>query len=480
MNYDKLYSFIQNNLFTDLVLTLHDDTHQLIINVNKNILAASCIYFEKLFTNCKEKTLNNITVEVPNVYVTNDIIMSFYGQEINSGNLSDTRHLLESIKCNNFLGLYYDLSLLDDIEIPETDFELFLDIADLVGYDDNIIKLINKNLPKEYDLSKFPEELLDEMLDLAQAYMITSGSLDGDVKIWDPKSGYVETLCHHSLQLYYACYSYDHKLIATGAEQKIKIWDAETGECIKVLKSYNHVWCMAFSPDNTRIVSANNSSIILWDIETETIIHTLIKKPATTTCICYSPDNKYIASGNVKTEIKIWDAQTYELVDTLRGHNNTINVVCYSSDCKYLISASKDHTIKIWDAITRNLLYTLTEHTDSVYCLCFSPDDQYLASGSRDYQIKIWNFRTGELIKTLANGSDTIFSLCYSPDGKYIVSGDSGNNIKIWNLITNELVQTFNGHHDSIWNIYCITDLDNHKLIQRILKVKKIDNIFNQ
>jgi hypothetical protein len=102
MDYNKLYSLTQEKLFTDLVLTLCDTHNQLIIHVNKNILYSSCPYFEKLLTNFTEKNLNSITINVPNACVANDFIMTFYNQEINSGNLPKSKHLLESIKCHNF------------------------------------------------------------------------------------------------------------------------------------------------------------------------------------------------------------------------------------------------------------------------------------------------------------------------------------------------------------------------------------------
>ena len=82
MDYNKLYHLTKENLFTDLLLTLKDDTTEIIINVNKNILYSSCIYFEKLLMNFKEQTLNNITIQVPNANICYDIIMLFYHKKL--------------------------------------------------------------------------------------------------------------------------------------------------------------------------------------------------------------------------------------------------------------------------------------------------------------------------------------------------------------------------------------------------------------
>src|SRR6202453_204535 len=99
MDFIKLYNTIDNNLFIDLSLTLIDANHEIKINLHKIILYSSCIYFEKLLTNCKEKYLNEITIDVPNAFIVYDIIMSFYRQKMNIGNYSEWKYQLELIKC---------------------------------------------------------------------------------------------------------------------------------------------------------------------------------------------------------------------------------------------------------------------------------------------------------------------------------------------------------------------------------------------
>src|ERR1700677_4855196 len=99
MDCNKLYSTIDNNLFIDLNLTLTDANHKIKLNLHKIILYSSSIYFEKLLTNCKEKYLNEITIEVPNAFIVYDIIMSFYGQKMNIGNYPEWKYQLELIKC---------------------------------------------------------------------------------------------------------------------------------------------------------------------------------------------------------------------------------------------------------------------------------------------------------------------------------------------------------------------------------------------
>jgi len=100
---------VKTNLFSDLMLILHDGVNDdIILNVHKNILFVSNIYFRKLLTNCKEKFANKITITVPNVLVTNDIIMSFYGQPFDKTKLLQWSYFFAYYKCTDFLCIASD------------------------------------------------------------------------------------------------------------------------------------------------------------------------------------------------------------------------------------------------------------------------------------------------------------------------------------------------------------------------------------
>ena len=103
MDPNKLNTFRQNNLFIDLILTITDsDDNSLKLSVHKIILAYFSDYFKTLFTKFGESFNNEITIEVPNAYIMSDLILSFYGENINSGSYPDWYHCLEMIRCCDF------------------------------------------------------------------------------------------------------------------------------------------------------------------------------------------------------------------------------------------------------------------------------------------------------------------------------------------------------------------------------------------
>jgi len=504
MDYNKLYLLTQEKLFTDLILTLCDNiNHNITINVNKNVLYASCIYFEKLLTNCKEKNLNNITINVHNVYVAYDIIMTFYGQKTNSGNLAENKHLLETIKCYNFFGksffskekedlantpqnegfqkqrfgnLVFDESLLDDIEIPEEDFELLLDVIDIVGYNNRTIRLINKNLPKDYDLLKFPNELLNQMLVLTQTYNIVSASSDKSIKIWNGQTGkLLNTLVGHTCRINCICNSPNGELIASGSDDRtVNIWNSTIGEFIKALHADAGILSICCSTDNELIAIGNNNyDIEVWNIETSKRIHTLKGHTLYGASVCFSPDNKQLISGSYDNTINIWDVNTGKLINTLCEHQKIVSSVCYSTDNKKIISSSYDGTIKIWDAINGTIIKTLNrEYTPIILSIGCSKCGKSIVSAHYDGSIRIWDIEVDKSLKTFMAHSDKINSICYSPDDAYIISGSQDRTVKIWDSVTGDLVHTLSSHTLYV-NSVCCVPTDNNELINRIKKLIK-------
>jgi len=335
-----------------------------------------------------------------------------------------------------------------DIEVSQEDFELLLNVIDLIGYDENTIKLINENLPKEYDLTKFPKELLVEMLQLAKTHYLVSGG-NNNIEIWNPETGeVVQTLTGHTNCVTNVCCSLDGKYIASGSEDhSAKIWDTTTWKLVRTLQekipNYYNINHLCFSPNSKQIAFGSGNYIKIWDIQTADLINSFDNNDSPTS-ICFSPNGEQIASGGNQINVKIWDTKSGSLIHTLEGHAHYVMSLCYSPDSKYIVSGSCDWNIKIWDTETGNLICTLKGHNGMIRDLSYSSDGTRIISGSSEYCIKIWDSKTGFKIDTLYGHADYIKSVCYSPDNREIASLSQNGNIKIWNSQTGELLSDFN------------------------------------
>lgn len=67
------------------------------------------------------------------------------------------------------------------------------------------------------------------------------------------------------------------------------------------------------------------------------------------TCIKFSPNGDYLASGLVDGGIVIFDLDTYGVLASLRGHTRPIESLSWSHTNRYLLSAGRDWKCTVWD-----------------------------------------------------------------------------------------------------------------------------------
>ena len=63
----------------------------------------------------------------------------------------------------------------------------------------------------------------------------------------------------------------------------------------------------------------------------------------------FTPDEKFLFSGNNKGKFQIWDLSKGKEVASFRGHTDPVDHLSFSDDGKILATTSWDGTVKIWD-----------------------------------------------------------------------------------------------------------------------------------
>ena len=159
--------------------------------------------------------------------------------------------------------------------------------------------------------------------------LVTSGSHDRTVKIWDAATGTcTQTLEGHSNIVTSVAFSPDSKLVAFGSlDETVKIWDAATGRCTQTLKGYSkYILSVAFSPDSKLVAcGSGDETVEIWDTATGTCTYTLEGYSNSVVSVAFSPDSKLITSESDDKTVKIWDAATGTCTQTLKGYSGAVN-----------------------------------------------------------------------------------------------------------------------------------------------------------
>ena len=170
-----------------------------------------------------------------------------------------------------------------------------------------------------------------------------------------------------SSKIYSLAHFFDKELnddfIAYSAMNKITILSLKDKNYRKEIIHSSAITGLDFSPDGKYLVSSGEA-IALWEWKIrKKIFHIDIKSHSKE--ICFSPDGSYIASVHDK-DAMLWDRKTGHLIDILKGSRHRIMSLSFSPDGKYLATGDQGSYIVRWNMEIMDLPQDIEEITEVV------------------------------------------------------------------------------------------------------------------
>lgn len=314
--------------------------------------------------------------------------------------------------------------------------------------------------------------------------LATAGSRDALVYLWDTETWQKRrTLSGHVGNVHSLRFTNDGKILLASAGRadntlpgEVKLWDVATGrERPAVVGHTAGVFSAAVAPDNrTLAVGYWGGTLRLFRGAADDIVSAapeLAPDPAKidpmpptepkvpvpvrkkylehdgwVTCVAFSKDGKFIASGGLDG-VKVWDTATEAEQYTLKGHANYLPAaVAISSDGERIVSAGGP-VIKVWNSRTGDEVAAL-KGTGGVNCVAFSNDGKQVISGGFDKLVKVWDVSKGALAYSMKGHTGTVTSVAISHDGRRIASASNlESTVRLWD--TAKRTEALTLKHDS-------------------------------
>ncbi|NXI92764.1 MABP1 protein, partial [Psophia crepitans] len=120
----------------------------------------------------------------------------------------------------------------------------------------------------------------------------------------------------------------------------------------------------------------------------------------------------------------------------LNSSRKTITALAFSPDGKYLVTGESGHmpAVRVWDVAERSQVAELQEHKYGVACVAFSPSSKYIVSVGyqHDMIVNVWSWKKN-IVVAANKVSSKVTAVSFSEDCSYFVT--AGNrHIKFWYL----------------------------------------------
>ncbi|KAL0858742.1 hypothetical protein ABMA27_011216 [Loxostege sticticalis] len=208
---------------------------------------------------------------------------------------------------------------------------------------------------------------------------------------------------------------------------------------------------------NTEVVAyPAGCTVVLYNVRKNRQSHVLNASRKSVTCVAFSPDGRYLATGECghAPAVRVWDLQvsTASLKSATRQQeyhrsarvsqvSKSVTCVAFSPDGWYLATGECGHApaVRVWDlqdptASGAVQIGEFPGHTHGVSCVAFSTSSKYLVSvGSQhDMIVNVWDWRAN--LKLASNKvSSRVKAVSFSESGNYFVTVGF-RHVKFWYL----------------------------------------------
>lgn len=142
-----------------------------------------------------------------------------------------------------------------------------------------------------------------------------------------------------------------------------------------------------------------------------------------------------MASSSIDAKIKLWDTRMCKSILNLNSHSSLVKSLQFSPNSKFIISGDVKGSVKLYDIVAGKQMQE-SEGEKAIRKIIFNPTFQKYTLLNDDQIIKSYDFSTGEIVKleSYTDVDPNIRDQIILPGGEQICSLLSDNSYKIYNI----------------------------------------------
>jgi len=247
--------------------------------------------------------------------------------------------------------------------------------------------------------------------------------------------------CRHPLPVLDAVFSpgAGQRLLTLSADRSARLWALDRRFGIeKRLAVSGLPSAREFSPDGATLADLGTNGVVgLLALNGEPRGGPA-SHPQTVTCVCFSPDSRWLASADAGGLVLVSSVQPSAVPQLRLPHDGPVTRLEWSRDSRTLAAVTASN-VCLWQPAASSPPPPLQLAVAGVRSLDFSPNGRRLALGG-NVAAQIFDPRSGRNLSPELPHPSPVTQVCFSPDGRQLATGGNGNAARVWDTASGQPV----------------------------------------
>lgn len=140
------------------------------------------------------------------------------------------------------------------------------------------------------------------------------------------------------------------------------------------------------------VVGFSTGAFYLYELPEVNMIHSLSISDYAITSALFNNTGDWVALASKDLgQLLVWEWQSEQYIMKQQGHSSEMTCISYSADGQFLATGGEDSKVKLWNTQSGFCFVTFSEHTSGVTDLQFSRGKKFLVSSSLDGTVRAFD-----------------------------------------------------------------------------------------